>query len=302
MQRLSSISNHVTAAAAEAAVLPEVHRIAPCATAGDAGEGPAVLYELQGHVLVLTLNRGSNRNAMSQEMLSAVRDAARQAASDDRVRCVVLTAKGRNFCGGADFSAGAKKVAGSGGEHAVGGETSMATYDHFLALLDIQVPIVGALQGHAIGGGFGLAFCCDIRVCHATSQYGANFVRLGIHPGMATTYFLPRLVGLPRALELLLTGRLFDGREAAQLGVASDTGETQEEVLGKAMAIAEQIAANAPIAVRWTKRSVYRHAGGDARAAAWDEANLQSWTMRTDDMKEGTRALLEKRVPNFKGR
>jgi len=265
-------------------------------------EGPAVLYEKKGHVLVLTLNRAMNRNAMSVEMLNAVKEAATLAAADNDVRCVVLTGRGRNFCGGADFSKKGKADMDQPKQVLVGGEVQMATYDNFLRLLDIQVPIVGALQGHAIGGGFGLAFCCDIRVVHASSQYGSNFVKLGIHPGMATTYFLPRLVGVPRALELLLTGRLFDGQEAVRLGLAVDVGETQEEVLSKAMSIAEQIAANSPVAVRWTKRSVYRHLGGDPRDAAWDEANLQAWTFQTEDSKEGTRALLEKRAPKFNGR
>merc|ERR1719291_414780 len=100
---------------------------------------------------------------------------------------------------------------------------------------------------------------------------------------MATTHFLPRLVGLPRALELLLTGRLFDGQEAVRMGLATDCAETADEVLAKAMAVAEQIAANAPVAVRWTKRSLYRNAGGNPRAVAWDEANLQSWTFQTSD-------------------
>merc|ERR1719210_1600737 len=106
----------------------------------------------------------------------------------------------------------------------IAGEQNFAMYNHFLSLLDLKVPVIGALQGHAIGGGLGLALCCDLRVCHATSQYGANFVRLGLHPGMATTYFLPRLVGVPRAAELLLTGRLVTGAEALQLGLANDVG------------------------------------------------------------------------------
>merc|ERR1711881_352688 len=111
----------------------------------------------------------------------------------------------------------------------IGGEKMFAMYQPFLCLMDIKVPVIGALQGHAVGGGLGLALCCDIRVCHKTSQYGSNFVRLGLHPGMATTYFLPRLVGVPRAAELLLTGRLINGTEACQLGLANDVGETPEE-------------------------------------------------------------------------
>merc|ERR1711953_537306 len=99
----------------------------------------------------------------------------------------------------------------------------------FLSLLDVKVPVIGALQGHAIGGGLGLALCCDIRICCADSQYGSNFVRLGLHPGMATTYLLPRLVGVPKAVELLLTGRLVDGKEAEKIGLATNVADTPEE-------------------------------------------------------------------------
>ncbi|CAK0803936.1 unnamed protein product [Prorocentrum cordatum] len=184
----------------------------------------------------------------------------------------------------------------------VGPERSLAMYNHFLALLDLGVPVIGALQGHAIGGGMGLALCCDMRVCHGASQYGVNFVRLGLHPGMASTYFLPRLVGVPRAAELLLTGRLVDGWEAGRLGLANYCCETPEEVLAKANALADEVAMNAPVAVRWTKRSLYKHLGWSPRDAAWEEAGLQLQTAATADAQEGARALLEKRRPSFEGR
>lgn len=267
-------------------------------------EGPPVLYELTGHVLKLTLNRAQQRNAMSQELLEGVRDAAARAAADPEVRCIVITGKGRNFCGGADFKGDRAKYSDpqiTSGE-LVGGESGYAMYNHFLSLLNIPVPVVGALQGHAIGGGLGLALCCDLRVCHADSLYGANFVHLGLHPGMGTTYFLPRLVGVPKATELLLTGRLVNGQEAERIGLATGVGTTPEEVLAKAMALAEEIAANAPIAVRWTKRSIYRHLDWNPQAAAWDEAHLQSQTFKTKDFIEGTKALLQKRDPKFQGR
>jgi len=265
---------------------------------------PPVLYEVKGNVAIITLNRATNRNAMTVELLEGVRDAISRAASDQEARCVVLVGQGRNFCGGADFR-GRNKPAYVDHHISAGplvaGEKGLAMYNHFLALMDLPIPVVGALQGHAIGGGLGLALCCDIRVCHAGSQYGANFVRLGLHPGMATTYFLPRLVGVPRAVELLLTGRLVDGTEAHHMGLASDVGSTPEEVFAKAMALADQIAANAPVAVRWTKRSIYRHLEWNPRGAAWDEANLQGRTSEMQDSREGVKALLEKRKPLFTG-
>jgi len=152
-----------------------------------------------------------------------------------------------------------------------------------------------------VGGGLGLALVCDLRIANADAKYGANFVRLGLHPGMATTYLLPRLVGLPRALELLLTGRIVTGRDACEIGLVNHAVPA-DEVLPRARALAREIASAAPIAVRWTKRSIYRNLAWDPRSAAEVEAHAQSRTVETDDAKEGMRALLEKRAPVFHGR
>ncbi len=163
------------------------------------------------------------------------------------------------------------------------------------------MPTIAAMQGHAIGGGLGLAVVCDLRVANREARYGANFVRLGLHPGMATTYILPRLLGLPRATELLLTGRIISGAEAAELGLANYAVDA-EQVLEKARELAREIAGCAPLAVRWTKRSVYRGIDWDPRRAAELEAHAQSRTLETEDAREGIRALLERRDPVFKGR
>eukprot|EP00747_Dinoflagellata_sp_TGD_P168405 gnl/TRDRNA2_/TRDRNA2_194712_c0_seq1.p1 gnl/TRDRNA2_/TRDRNA2_194712_c0~~gnl/TRDRNA2_/TRDRNA2_194712_c0_seq1.p1 ORF type:complete len:300 (-),score=67.25 gnl/TRDRNA2_/TRDRNA2_194712_c0_seq1:69-929(-) len=270
-----------------------------------ADAGPAVLYERKGAVATITLNRANERNAMTEELLSELQQVARRCAADPEVRCVVVTGHGHNFCGGADMTGNPSlKRTDPGvvaGAH-MPGEGSMAMYTPFLTLLEIKVPIVGALQGHAIGGGFGLALCCDIRVAHTGSVYGANFVKLGVHPGMATTYLLPRMVGVPKAMEMLMTGRLISGEEALRVGLCTESADKPEEVLAKAMKLAEEIAGNAPVAVRWTKQSIYRHLDWNPRAAAWDEAQLQSETARMDDFKEGAKALLEKRQPKFTGR
>jgi len=161
--------------------------------------------------------------------------------------------------------------------------------------------VIGALQGHAIGGGFGLALVCDIRVANRDARFGANFTKLGIHPGMATTYILPRLVGLPRAAELLFAGRIVTGAEAAELGMVNHA-VAEADVMPRALELAREIAGCAPIAVRWTKRSLYRNYGWDPVSAAEGEAHAQSRTFETEDSKEGVAALLEKRAPVFKGR
>jgi len=177
----------------------------------------------------------------------------------------------------------------------------MRLYEPFLRVGDLQVPTIAAMNGHAIGGGFGLALMCDLRVARKDARYGANFARLGLHPGMATTFILPRLVGLPRACELLFTGRLFDGDEALAMGLVNDAEEA-DHVLPRALQLAEEVAASAPVAVRMMKQTLYRHLDWNPREAARYEAHCQSRTFEMEDAQEGIAALLEKRSPNFKGR
>jgi enoyl-CoA hydratase/carnithine racemase len=142
---------------------------------------------------------------------------------------------------------------------------------------------------------------CDIRVANREARYGANFARLGLHSGMAISYLLPRLIGAAAAADLLLSGRLVTGAEAAELGLAH-CAVSADEVASEASRRAREIAACAPIAVRLMKRSLYRGLGWDLRAAAAAEAWAQSATLQTRDVGEGIRALLEKREPDFEGR
>jgi len=256
---------------------------------------PAVLYEAKDHVATITLNRPDNRNSMTPDLLAALSDAVSRARADADVRCVVITGRGNSFCAGADFRSQ------RGRDDLPPHERSFETYSHFLEVLDIEVPVVAALNGHAIGGGLGLAVVCDLRIANREAKYGANFVRLGLHPGMATTYLLPRLMGLPRAAELLLTGRIVTGAEAAELGLVN-RAVAPDAVADTARELAREIATAAPLAVRWTKQSIYRHAGWDPVSAARFEAHVQSRTFETEDCREGIAALLAKREPRFRGR
>ena len=194
---------------------------------------------------MITLNRPDNRNSMTEEILEGMSARAREARDDRDLRCLVITGRGRSFCAGADFRAQIQRDDEGRTPH----ERSYAMYEPFLSLLDVEVPIVGAINGHAIGGGFGLALMCDLRYVREDAKYGANFTRLGLHPGMAVSYLLPRLVGLPRASEWLYTGRLFDGREGAAAGLFNEAlpGDAVE---AHAMGVARTIASNAPIAMR----------------------------------------------------
>lgn len=258
---------------------------------------PAVLYEVRDRIALVTLNRPENRNSMTEDVFAGILGAIERIRSDRNVRCVIVTGRGKSFCAGADFRSGVQRESDGTLPH----ERSFAMYEPFLAVLEIEVPVIGALNGHAIGGGLGLALVCDIRVANEHAKYGANFVRLGLHPGMATTYLLPRLIGVPRAFELLTTGRLVSGAEAAQLGLANDA-VAAERVFDRSWEIAQEIATAAPIAVRMCKRSIYQNLNWEPVGPARAEAHAQSRTLETEDAKEGIRALLEKRPPEFHSR
>ena len=180
-------------------------------------------------------------------------------------------------------------------------ERSYAMYTPFLKLLDVEVPVIAAMNGHAVGGGFGLSLLADIRIANEASKYGATFAKLGLHSGMAISYLLPRLIGVARAAELLFTGRLVSGRQAATMGLVSEA-LSEKDVLPHAIRLADEIAANAPLAVRSMKRAFYEGLDWQPRRAAFAEALAQAHTLATEDAEEGVRALLEKRKPDFHGR
>ena len=257
----------------------------------------AVTYQAADAIGTITLARPDNRNSMTPELLDAFTAASAAARADTTIRCVVVTGTGTSFSAGADF----KSTIQRDGDHRAPHERSYAMYEPFLSLLDLAVPVIGALNGHAVGGGFGLALVCDLRVGALDAKYGANFAKLGLAPGMAISYLLPRLIGLARANELLLTGRLVDGAEAERLGLLN-RAVAAADVLGEAMGLARQIAANAPLAVRATKAAIRNGLALHVREAARAEAFAQAETIATDDAREGIAALLAKRPPSFSGR
>lgn len=257
----------------------------------------AVLLEVSGPIAVLTLNRPDNRNSMTAELLDSFSAAIQQIKALPLLRCVVITGAGNCFSAGADF----RSIVQRGDQSRVSGERSFAMYAPFMSVLDIEVPVIGALQGHAVGGGFGLALVCDLRIAAAEARYGANFARIGLHSGMGISDLLPRLIGVPRALEMLLTGRLINGKVGADWGLFN-SAVPAEQVLPKALDLAEELSNAAPIAVRLIKRAVYANVGWDPRASARREAFEQAATLATEDCREGVAALLEKRPPVFHGR
>lgn len=257
----------------------------------------AVLYEAADRVGMITLNRPDHRNAMTPELLDAFSEAIDEARNDREIRCLVITGRGRCFSAGADLRSSLQRAdLGKPSQDA-----SFAMYEPFLKVLDIEVPVVAAMNGHTVGGGFGLALLADIRVADVDAKYGVNFARLGIHSGLGISYVLPRLVGPAYASELLFTGKLIRGSEALRIGLVTH-GEEADEVLPTAMGLARAIAASAPMAVQQMKASIRRGLRWEIREAAREEAGLQAASLATEDAKEGVEAILQKREPEFTGR
>ncbi len=259
----------------------------------------AVLYEVEDAIATVTLNRPDNRNSMTRDVLEGLGDAVQKIRDDRSIRCVIITGRGKSFCAGADFKD--RPAEDDDAPALQPHERSYAIYQNFLSLLGIEVPVIAAMQGHAIGGGLGLAVVCDLRVANREARYGANFVRLGLHPGMSMTYLLPRLMGVPRAVEFLLTGRIVSGAEAADAGLVHYAMDP-DQVIEKARELAREVAGAAPLAVRWTKKSIYNGLDWNPSRAAEHEAHVQSRSMETEDFREGISALLNRREPKFVGK
>jgi enoyl-CoA hydratase/carnithine racemase len=252
----------------------------------------------EGTIARITLARPAERNAMTPQMGREIVRAVDQINADASVRVVVITGEGKGFCSGADLrTLGAEAGSGEDAEGLGGGENF---YRAFLSIRDLKVPTIAAINGHAIGAGFCFSLGADLRVMHRDARVGMTFVRLGIHPGMAATWTLPRLVGPSVAADLLYTGRLVGAEEALALGIANRVaGDDFDAVVDE---LAGQIAGCAPLAVRATRQTLRGSEGRTIDDALTREASVQAVTFASEDAAEGIRAMREKRAPRFQGR
>jgi enoyl-CoA hydratase/carnithine racemase len=249
------------------------------------------------HLLLVTLNRPAVGNALNTRMgeeLTALW--THLTARPGEARCVVLTGAGdRIFCAGGDLKE----------RHGMTPEQWQHQHEIFerayWAMVDLPLPLLGAINGHAYGGGLELLLCCDFAYASRTARFAFSEVTLGIMPGMGGTQTLPRAVGERRARELLLTGRAFSAEEACSWGVLNAVCEPGE-VLPQALATARTIAANAPLSVRQIKKSVRYGTQMELRTAFRFEVEAYNHLVDTEDRREGVAAFNERRPPVFRGR
>ena len=260
-------------------------------------------YERRGHVALITLNRPEVRNAINPEMSIRLDEAWRQVRDDAQVRVAVLTGAGAAFCAGADLGrliplfSGARQPEDEWDERLLAEPrtTSRALLRNF----DPEKPIIAAINGHAIAGGMEIVQGTDIRVAAPAAKFGVQEVKWAIFPAGGSTVRMPMQMPFAKAMELLLTGDLITAEAALNLGFLN---YVEEEPLAKAMTIAEKIAANGPIAVRAIRRSARACLGLPEQEALKVEIKLSAPVLQTEDAKEGPRAFLEKRQPNYQGR
>ena len=245
----------------------------------------------------LVLDNPDQRNAMSADMTRSWGVAIDELAADRDLRVVVVTGEGSAFCSGGD----PRWIAGDPDASVDELRTRMiAFYRAWLAIRRLEVPTIAAVNGPAVGAGLCLALACDLRYAAAGAVLSAPFVRLGMHPGMASTYLLPNVVGDAQARELLLTGRRVDAEEARAIGLVARVF-ADDAFADEVQQIAEGIAATAPIASRYTTVSLREGGHRDLESAIQWEALAQPVTLATEDLQEGIRAAQEKRRPDFRG-
>ncbi|MDJ0786767.1 MAG: enoyl-CoA hydratase-related protein [Myxococcota bacterium] len=251
-----------------------------------------ILYEVKDGVAQVTLNRPEKLNAMTARMGAEMADSMAEADGDDAVRAVVLTGAGRGFCAGADLGSGDGFAAGWGDE---GQELRR------MMPMEVRKPVIAAINGPAVGAGLTWPLQADVRYVASDAKLAFAFVRRGVLPELASHVILPRLAGLSRATELLLSGRTFLGDEAVEYGVAT-RAFPKEEVLPAALELARDIATNAaPLPVAISKRLIWEGVGIDLTEWRKREGRLFAKTTRHPDAREGTVAFFEKRAPKWTG-
>lgn len=256
---------------------------------------------LLDHQLWLTLNRPEAANAFHLPMIDELIDVFNWADTADKVRVIVVTGAGKNFCAGGDVKAMEEKREMFSGES----DELRRNYQKGIQRIPqtmerLQKPVIAMVNGAAIGAGCDFAAMCDLRIGTADTKMGETFTKLALVPGDGGTYFLPRVIGYTKAMEMFLTGDIYKGQELKEMGLLNKLVAT-EDLEKETRALASKISENAPVAVQMTKKALKVSYLKDLQTSLDLLAAFQGITQRTHDHFEGLSALQEKRSPDFKG-
>jgi enoyl-CoA hydratase/carnithine racemase len=255
-----------------------------------------IIFQVEDRIATITLNRPERMNAFIWEMGNDLSDAYSRCDADDQIRAVILTGAGKAFCAGADMGGGEETFRSVDGEM----RARERSQQRRVAPFQIRKPVIAAINGHAIGAGLTMTMQCDIRLVAEDAKLAFAFVRRGVVPELGSHNILPRVVGLSNAADLLLTGRTFRGREAAELGLASKALPAAE-VLPAAREIAREVAVNAaPVSVAISKRLLWEAVAHPVADTVRKEATLLAWAGQQSDAAEGVISFLQRRPPQWK--
>lgn len=258
---------------------------------------PDVLIGNDEQVTVLTINRPERMNAFTSNTINELVGAFEAAQQDTDCRVIVLTGAGRSFCSGAD-SEGLQRE-----RSVLEAKESLWWGPQRLPLLleRIDKPVIAAVNGAAVGAGCDLALMCDIRIVGASGRFSEGYIRVGLVPGEGGAYFMPRIVGMGKALELLWTGRFVESDEAVRIGLAN-AAFADDELMSRTLELAKAIAKQPPVVVRYVKRLVQQCTKGDLTTALDLVSSHMAVVRATDDTQEALRAFRSKDRPTFRGR
>jgi len=268
-----------------------------------------IIYEKSDRVATITLNRPARLNAFNARMGLEIKSAMSDADNDNSICAIVVTGAGRAFCSGADQKMAAEMRAARAAQGLDPDQTfkSAKPYgpdtlnDKFDYMLELRKPIIGAIKGHSVGLGFTMTLFFDVRIAGESAKMGLLFARTGRALEQASAWMLPRLVGVPHAMELAITGRIMDAPEALAMRLVTRV-VPDDLLLPTALEMARDIAANcAPTAVALAKKSIYRHISTDLETAYRESYEIGGKMPETADYQEAARAAAEKRPPRFPG-
>lgn len=259
-----------------------------------------LIYDKSEGVAVITLNRPEILNAVNERMGQELLDALRASEHDPEVHCVIITGKGRAFCAGEDIQA--LRAQYERGENSKLGERLIHKYNPLvLQIRTMGKPVIAAVNGAAAGAGAGIAYACDIRIASDTAKFLQAFIKIGLAPDSGTSFFLPRLVGWTKAMELVLTGDEVSSKEAERLGLVSKVVPA-DQLTESTMELARRLAAGPTRAIALTKRALNKSISVDLEEDLQYESYLQEIAGATSDHVEAVKAFFEKRKPIFKGK
>lgn len=259
-----------------------------------------LLYDVQDRIATLTLNRPERLNALGGTLREDLYDAVTKSAADPNVGVLVITGAGRGFCSGGDVKSMSERER-SGQAPSASDKLSMLRDRVVLAMRDCPKPVIAAINGAAAGAGMNLALACDMRIASSAAKFSQAFVKRGLAPDWGGSWFLPRIVGKAKACELIFTGDSIDAAEALRLGIVNAV-VAPEALMDETYKLARKIADGPPVAIALCKRAIHHNEDVDLRAGLEFETFAQDLCRETEDSKEGVRAFMEKRAPEFRGR